>query len=202
MFQGRFKAILVDTESYLLEVCRYVELNPVRANMVRAPGEWPWSSYLANICHTSAPPWLDTSALHAYLLGHDIDNTQHRQRAADMYVDLVESAHERSLWEENLRQQIYLGDEAFIERMQALAEPKRRASREIPSLQLSSPKTLTQWLNCSPTREEALLCAHEQSGISMADLARELGLSLSRVSRLVGRARLRINSQRGAIDKT
>lgn len=38
LFQGRFKAILVDREAYLLEVCRYVELNPVRAGMVKQPG--------------------------------------------------------------------------------------------------------------------------------------------------------------------
>ena len=38
LFQGRFKAILVDRDDYLLEVCRYVELNPVRARMVTGPG--------------------------------------------------------------------------------------------------------------------------------------------------------------------
>jgi hypothetical protein len=39
LFQGRFKAILVDRDAYLLEVCRYVELKPVRARMVSGPGE-------------------------------------------------------------------------------------------------------------------------------------------------------------------
>lgn len=41
LFQGRFKAILVDRDAYLLEVCRYVELNPVRAGMVGEPAAWP-----------------------------------------------------------------------------------------------------------------------------------------------------------------
>ncbi|MHB1246055.1 MAG: transposase, partial [Sulfuriferula sp.] len=45
LFQGRFKAILVDRDAYLLEVCRYVDLNPVRAAMVADPAQWPWSSY-------------------------------------------------------------------------------------------------------------------------------------------------------------
>lgn len=49
LFQGRFKAILVDRETYLLEVCRYVELNPVRPAMVAEPGEWAWSSYRAHV---------------------------------------------------------------------------------------------------------------------------------------------------------
>ena len=45
LFQGRFKAILVQKDSYLLELARYIALNPVRAQMVRNAREWPWSSY-------------------------------------------------------------------------------------------------------------------------------------------------------------
>jgi putative transposase len=45
VFQGRYKAILVERESYLLEVCRYVVLNPVRSGTVKGPGDWRWSSY-------------------------------------------------------------------------------------------------------------------------------------------------------------
>ena len=47
VFQGRYKAILVQKESYLLELARYIVLNPVRAQMVRAAKDWPWSSYRA-----------------------------------------------------------------------------------------------------------------------------------------------------------
>ncbi|MCG6896234.1 MAG: transposase [Thiocapsa sp.] len=49
LFQGRFKAILVERESDLLELARSVVLNPVRAGMVPAPGDWPWSSYRATV---------------------------------------------------------------------------------------------------------------------------------------------------------
>ena len=44
IFQGRYKAI-IEKESYLLEVCRYVVLNPVKAKMVESPEQWKWSSY-------------------------------------------------------------------------------------------------------------------------------------------------------------
>ena len=47
LFQGRYKAILVQKEAYLLELSRYVVLNPVRAGMVKRPEEWPWSSVSA-----------------------------------------------------------------------------------------------------------------------------------------------------------
>jgi len=49
LFQGRFKAIVVDRESYLLELARYVVLNPVRAGLVANPEDWPWSSYRAMV---------------------------------------------------------------------------------------------------------------------------------------------------------
>ena len=45
LFQGRYKAILVDADSYFLELSRYVHLNPVRANMVSNPEDYPYSSY-------------------------------------------------------------------------------------------------------------------------------------------------------------
>lgn len=45
LWEGRYKASLVDSQSYLLSCMRYIELNPVRAGMVEAPGEYRWSSY-------------------------------------------------------------------------------------------------------------------------------------------------------------
>lgn len=48
LWEGRYKACLVDSDSYFLACSRYIELNPVRAWMVAEPGEYPWSSYLAN----------------------------------------------------------------------------------------------------------------------------------------------------------
>ena len=45
LFQGRYQAIVCDRESYLLELVRYIHLNPVRAKMVKRPGEWPWSGH-------------------------------------------------------------------------------------------------------------------------------------------------------------
>ena len=48
LWEGRFKSSVVQSETYLLECYRYIELNPVRASMVGAPAEYPWSSYRSN----------------------------------------------------------------------------------------------------------------------------------------------------------
>ena len=52
LWEGRFKSTLIDSENYLLTVCRYIELNPVRANMVEQPAEYPWSSFRRNALGT------------------------------------------------------------------------------------------------------------------------------------------------------
>ncbi len=56
LFQGRFKAILVERDAYLLELARYVVLNPVRAGMLQEAGDWPWSNYRAMVGQAPAPP--------------------------------------------------------------------------------------------------------------------------------------------------
>ncbi len=48
LWEGRYKSTLVDSENYFLTLSRYIELNPVRANMVGHPVEYPWSSYQKN----------------------------------------------------------------------------------------------------------------------------------------------------------
>jgi hypothetical protein len=60
LFQGRFKGILVEKDAYLLELSRYIVLNPVRARMVRSAKDWPWSSYRATAGLTSCPDFLTT----------------------------------------------------------------------------------------------------------------------------------------------
>jgi putative transposase len=63
LFQGRFKAILVDRDAYLLELARYIVLNPVRAGMVKKPNDWAWSSYRASMGLVPAPPWFAEEGL-------------------------------------------------------------------------------------------------------------------------------------------
>ena len=60
VFQGRFKAILVERDSYLMELSRYVVLNPVRAGMVNQAEDWGWSSHLAIQAKAKKPLWLET----------------------------------------------------------------------------------------------------------------------------------------------
>jgi len=192
VFQGRYKAILVDRDAYLLEVCRYVDLNPVRAGMVASPQDWAWSSYRALTCASRAPPWLDAATLHGALLGRTPANPAEQERAARLYADLVATARDIPLWAGALRQQVYLGDDAFVERMQARGTDQRITSPDQVRPQgarlQSQPRPLSAWLASCSTREEALYRAYREGGLTMTAMARELGLSVARVSQLVQKA--------------
>ncbi len=127
VFQGRYKAMLVEKESYLLELARYVVLNPVRAGMVADVGDWPWSSYPAMIGQVPSPVWLQTG----WILGQF---SSRRKQARLGYEDFVRTGMGLpSVWD-GLQAQIYLGSEAFIERMQANLSPEQSLD-EIPRKQ-------------------------------------------------------------------
>jgi REP element-mobilizing transposase RayT len=106
VFQGRFKAILIDRESYLLEVARYVVLNPVRAGMVTKAMDWSWSSHRTTAGEAAGPSWLTTDWLLAPF-GTERDHARRRYRS------FVDDGVHHSIWSD-LRQQIYLGDNDFI----------------------------------------------------------------------------------------
>ncbi len=58
LFQGRYRSIVVEKDSYLLELSRYIHLNPVRAGMVKKPEAYRWSSYPSYLSSGSCPEWL------------------------------------------------------------------------------------------------------------------------------------------------
>lgn len=121
-FQGRYKAVLVEKDAYLLELARYVVLNPVRAGMVAQAEDWPWSSYRTVIGREPAPPWL------AVGFGPT------RSKARANYTDFVRAGVGLpSIWAD-LTGQIYLGGAQFVQRMAALAAENAEAL-EVPRAQ-------------------------------------------------------------------
>jgi putative transposase len=191
LFQGRFKAILVDREAYLLSLCRYVELNPVAAHLVAHAVDWTWSSAQAHLGLTEAPPWLDTQGLHAFLLGRPVRSLEDRQLAIAQYADLLQQALDTSFWNQGLRQQVYLGSEAFVAAHQAELSTRQRQAPDVPRQQrqvfLTAGQALDAGLQAGLSRDEALYRAYTEAGCTMVDLAQALNLSVSRVSRIVAK---------------
>ncbi len=119
VLQGRYKSILVDKDGYLLELARYIVLNPVRANMVKRTEDWPWSSYAATAGKTPAPDWLQAD----WIVKQFGENPAAARQAYRRFVRAGVGGP--SPWPE-LRGQIYLGGEKFLARMEKLATERDR----------------------------------------------------------------------------
>lgn len=129
LFQGRFKGILVKRETHLLELIRYVVLNPVRCGAVRSAGEYAWSNYRATAGLREPEPWLEIN----WTLDQFHRSDRHIARAEyQRFVAAGQSAGYRP-WDQ-LVGQIYLGTEAFRERMQEMLK-ERNLSPENPRRQ-------------------------------------------------------------------
>lgn len=197
LFQGRYRAIIVEKEAYLLELCRYVVLNPVRAKIVRQPRAWRWSSYRATADVEEAPPWLTVD----WIL-EQFGRT--RGRAHREYVQFVAEGprQERSLWEQ-VQGQIYLGSEDFLQQVQERAGTETRV--EIPLVQQrpgrptlativghvargygqSEAEVRQRTRRPSEARQVALYAARRLAGSDLQTIGRYFGLSYPAVSRRV-----------------
>jgi putative transposase len=192
LFQGRFKAVLVDQESYFLEVCRYVDLNPVRARAVRQPLQWPWSSYRAHVGRAPGLAWLDSRALYRRLA----PQAPLRDGPA-RYAAFVAHGKGVKLWDEALRGQIYLGNEAFVKRMQSriTGKPSREIAR---AQQRPAGRPLAYYFGKFP-RDVAMLQAYREGGHTQTAIAEAAGLSVSRVSRVIARGEAKGKAPRARV---
>lgn len=179
VFQGRYKAILVQKEAYLLELSRYVVLNPVRARMVAKAGDWPWSNYRASIGEVEPPAWLDVE----WLLSRF---NPEPSRAIIGFTRFVADGVGRPSPMERVRHQVLLGDDAFEAKVRALKN--RPTLREVPMVQrrpLAWP--LHVYAKRFADRDEALACAYRSGAYSMQVIADHFGVHYRTVSRAVRR---------------
>ncbi|MCW8825053.1 MAG: addiction module toxin RelE, partial [Gammaproteobacteria bacterium] len=173
-----YKAIIVQKDSYLLELSRYIVLNPVRAHMVRSARDWPWSSYRATTGQVEPPDWLMTDwVLSAF--------GKQKSVAINAYRAFVsEGKNQPSPWEE-LKNQIYLGDEVFVETLQVQLSNNKDLS-EVPKAQRRNvPKPLLEYEQQAASRNEAIALAYASGGYSMKEIGEYFGLHYSRISRLL-----------------
>lgn len=178
VFQGRYHAVLVQKESYLLELARYIVLNPVRAGMVPTAQDWDWSSYRATAGLTEPPSWLHTDWLLAAFGSRG-------GSAISSYRRFVsEGNRQASPWKQ-LKQQLYLGDEAFAEEMQARIEDEMELI-DVPEVQhRPPPKPLDLYESAALDRDEAIVAAFHSGGYTMKAIGAHFGLGRSRISQII-----------------
>ena len=131
-FQGRYKAIIVQKDAYLLELSRYIVLNPVRAAMVHTAGDWPWSSYRATTGEVSCPRWLQRDWLLSAFAAVE------KEAVASYRRFVADGVAQPSPWD-NLKHQVFLGDETFVAATRRKL-PSDRDLSEIPRAQHRPPR--------------------------------------------------------------
>jgi len=175
VLQGRYKAILVDKDSYLLELSRYVVLNPVRAGLVASAGDWAWSSYRAVMGKEPAPDWL---AVDDTLRLLHVERGPARRVYARFVADGVDAEDPLS----GVERQALLGSEAFVERMAALAAA-RPASSEVPRRKRIV-RSLAAITRAADDRDAAIRAAYATGGYTLRQIGEHFGLHESVVSRI------------------
>jgi hypothetical protein len=178
VLQGRYKAILVQKDSYLLELARYIVLNPVRARMVKEAKDWPWSSYRATAGFTLPEFCLTTDwILSSY--------GRTRKKAQQQYRTFVQQGkNQPSPWE-SLKNQIYLGNDDFVQDMQSKIDPEQSLN-DIPTPQIQAPKKpLLYFEQCFSVRDEAMYQAYISGHYTLSEVGKWFGVSHATVSRAV-----------------
>lgn len=170
LFEGRFKAWLVDRDAYALGVARYIVLNPVRAGLCTHPGQWRWSSYRATAGREPAPSFLCIDWLLEQL-------SPDRGEAQRRYTAFVEAALAADGSLEPIAD-LYHGTQQFVD----VTHPSPPHSPEHPSRQRhASRPTLAQLFTTGSDAE--IGAAVHQHGYRLAQIATHLGIHPSTVTR-------------------
>jgi len=182
VFQGRYKAILVQKESHLLEVCRYVVLNPLRAKAVEIPERWRWSSYRATAGIERAHPCLTID----WILGQF--GTKRRTAGKRYRAFVTDGMRGHRIWDD-VRGQSVLGDEDFVGRLIDYAKGYEKV-KEIPKVQryLNRPNLTEIFKDAGgdkQKRNRGITAAVGRWGYSEREVADYLELHYSTVSKLI-----------------
>ena len=180
VFQGRYKAILVERDSYLLELSRYVVLNPVRAAMVKHTRQWKWSSYRAMTGNDPAPSWLETG----WVLGQF---GAQRARQIERYVEFVQQGvRGPAVWKQ-LKGQVYLGTDEFVAAMsKKLQADAKFATQEIPRAQRRAlAKSLAYYVAEFSDAKLGMAAAYATGDYTLQAIADAFKVHYSTVSRAV-----------------
>jgi REP-associated tyrosine transposase len=190
LFQGRYKAYLVEKESYLLALSRYIVLNPVRAMIVSNPSSYAWSSYLYTLHEKKPPDFLATDLILTLF-------SQDRRTAQREFREFIQGGIHEANPQDKARG-IVLGKESYVanikERFPKIEEikeiPRKERFLNAPSLQEIFRDAETRYMK--ETRNHCIYSAFKEHGYTQKEIADQLDIDHSTVSYII-RQRERVN---------
>jgi len=178
LFQGRYRAFLVEKESYLLELSRYIVLNPVRAGIVAFPQEWSWSSYRVTAGLKKGVEFLHTD----WILG---SFSPSKAQAQKLYISFVKEGIRKQSPLKEAKGGFILGGEGFIAKVRDLLE--RASGQEVVRQQRYAARPSLEEIFEEKGRDEGIYEAVYRWGYKLREVGEFLGLHYSRVSRIASR---------------
>jgi len=182
VLQGRFKAVIVEKDSHLKELCRYVVLNPVRAKIVGHPAKWEWSNYRATVGEANKTDWLFTDWMLSQF-------GSQRKRAIKAYSEFVgEGMKNKATPWDGMKNPVVLGTEAFVRKIMAKV-PQSSGLLEIPKSQrTNATKPLAEILRDAGGDEAAMKDAYDTGQYTMKEIGKFFGVHYATVSRALRKA--------------
>jgi REP element-mobilizing transposase RayT len=183
LFQGRFKAVLVQKDRHLLEACRYVVLNPVRAEKVQRPEEWLWSSYGATAGRKRPPPCLVVDWVLSQF------GSERKMAEANYKRFVKDGIGAESIWN-SVRAQSILGDDDFVGSFSDYAKGKRKISEIAKSQRFLNQPPLgdifrSEVVEDRRKRDGKIMEAVLEHGYTQREVADHLGMHFTSVSRIL-----------------
>jgi REP element-mobilizing transposase RayT len=184
VFDSRFKSPIVDKDNYLLEVTRYAHLNPVRAELVKLPEQWKWSTFSHYLKPRNAPKWLDVDFLLSCFSG-----SSRRERALEHRAFVLDGIGMTE--PPKVIDDLFIGGRGFAEKVKRMlglatsnsdelpgdAVPLRRVISAVAERFQIAPELLTQPRNREAAEARQAVCylARKHSDATFQQIAGALG---------------------------
>ena len=180
LFQGRYKAILVDKDAYLLELNRYIVLNPIRAKMVDSLSDWPWSSWHYVMGQETIPQWLSVDKML-------LQFAKYKTIAKRKFAQFVEQGKGLDPWC-NISNQVFLGSDEFVKEHLELLKAQEGDLSEVPQKQRRrAALALAEYAQQCSSRNDAIRAAYACGGYTLKEVGDYFQLHYSRVSKIVAK---------------
>jgi len=201
LFQGRYKAILVERDEYAKELSRYIHLNPVRAKLVEAPGDYVWSSYNFYIGKKKSPEWLRRE----FILGYFGNKASASQKEYRKFVQsLVGQEYDSPL--KNVVGSVLLGSQDFINFIKQEFISSLGPGKDLPALRQLVPRVSMEVVFAEVdsvfvkdpafSRNLKIYLCHRYTGEKLKSIGNHFGISESAVSHAGKRVRTQIELDR------
>jgi len=194
LFQGRFRAALIEAEIYAQELSRYIHLNPLRAGIVKRLEDYPWSSLREYLGQREPPRWLDTSFVLG-LFGDDTDDA--RLRYAGFISSALISNIASPFKNENGGTPAILGSKGFLERIKEKYLQGKAPNREFPLLRQYRKKPPLERIQSEVvealgtadklSRNAAIYIAHMKTDYKLSEIGSFFGFSQSGIAKICHR---------------